>query len=118
MLKQAVIYLLLISFINTAFLPGENIDDTPFNGVEEVEEEYNSLYELVEEGLIGVKDTTPEDEDDDNPDWLKKTSDFFYNYNSEISIILTDNIEQLFVPIIINPYTSFLQAFSPPPKLS
>jgi hypothetical protein len=117
MWKKAVIYFLLLSFINTAFLPGEKVDETPFNGIEEVEEEYNSLYELVEEGLMGVQDTTPEDEDDDIPDWLKKTTDFYYHHNLEITILTNTYSLDYKSFVSITPYFSFLEISSPPPKL-
>lgn len=118
MWKKAVIYFLLLSFINTAFLPGESIDETPFNGVEEVEEEYNSLFELVEEGFLGVHDSTPEDEDDDIPDWLKKAGDFFYCHPIEVSFnqlkVIYETRSSLKNKISILP----LEISSPPPKFS
>lgn len=118
MWKRAVIYLLLLSFINTAFLPGENVDDTPFNGVEEVEEECNSLFELIAEGMMHIQDDSPEDEDDDIPDWLKKTTCFFYRPVFVITLQIIPSLNDYENFVIINPYFSFLKIFAPPPKLS
>lgn len=117
MLNKIVIYFLLLCFINTAFLPGENIDDTPFNGVEEVEEEYNSLYELVREGFMEIEDPTPEDEDDDLPDWLKKTSNFFYCQIFEVSFNLPKVIHETRITIKNKISSLQLEISSPPPKI-
>ena len=116
MWKKALTYILLLCFLNTAFLPGENEDDTPFNEIEEVEEEYNSVVELVKEVYMDIPDDTPEDEDDDNPDWLKKTNDFYYCQIIDISIEQFLLIEDPKSPLIIRPYSSFLEHSSPPPK--
>lgn len=116
MWKKAIIYFLLLSFINTAFLPGEPVDATPLNGMEEAEEEYNTLYELITEGFLGMHDSTPEDEDDDNPDWLKKTSDFFCKHTLGITLSADSHLIDYMDFVIINRYLSFLEISSPPPK--
>ncbi|GAL83211.1 hypothetical protein MYP_437 [Sporocytophaga myxococcoides] len=116
MWKKALTYILLLFFINTALLPGENEDDTPFNDIEEVEEEYNSIVELILEVFLEMPDDTPEDEDDDNPDWVKKTNDFYYCQIIDISIEHFLLIEDPKSPLILRPYSSFLEHSSPPPK--
>ncbi len=116
MWKRALTYLLLLCFINTAFLPVENEDDTPFNEIEEVEEEYNTIFELILEVFLDIPDDTPEDEDDDNPDWLKKTNDFYYCQIIDISIEQFLLIEDPKSPLVLRPYSSFLEHSSPPPK--
>lgn len=118
MWKKGWIYFLLLCFINTAFLPGENTDDTPYNGIDEVEEEYNNLYELIEEGFMGIVDDTPEDEDDDIPEWIKKTADFSVDHYAEILFLEINEYNEISIPVIYNFNSSFLEISSPPPKLS
>lgn len=58
------------------------------NGV--MVDEINSVYEYIDEVLLGDKDDTPEDEDDDEPDFyqLVKIESFYFH---EIGIEIIDH---------------------------
>jgi hypothetical protein len=120
-MKKLFIYFLLLTMINSTFFVGENQDDKPFDGIEEVnEEEYNSVVEFVMEGCMDIPDETPEDEDDDIPDSFKpsKGGDSFctplFNF---LATRATDYVIPVSFDISIA-YSCFLDKNSPPPKLA
>lgn len=118
MWQKFLLYFLLLSFINTSLVPAENIDDTPFNGVEEVEEEYNTLFEFVKEKVLGFQDDTPEDEDDDCPDWQKKPNSEYHHYTAIFTFIISTYFQITAPPVVESTYISFLEISSPPPKVA
>jgi hypothetical protein len=60
MWRKYLIYFLLLNFLNTAFFVAENLDDTPYDGIEEVgQEEYNTVVEYFIEDFLGHMDKTP-----------------------------------------------------------
>jgi len=117
MWKTVLTYILLLFFLNTSLLPVENEDDTPFSNIEEIEEEYNNIIELIQEVFLGIEDDTPEDEDDDNPDWYKKPNDFFYCQIINNILVIQYSLSEIWkFPLIIRPYSSFIEQAYPPPK--
>jgi hypothetical protein len=51
------------------------------NGVEI--DEINTVFEFVDEVVLGHTDTTPEDEDDDEPDFFQITKVAEYHYSQD-----------------------------------
>jgi hypothetical protein len=78
--QKVFIFLLLINLINTTLL----FQEVHAIGFCDKKEEINSLVELIEESQSDIPDKTPEDEDDDIPDYfnLEKNKDHFIFFNT------------------------------------
>ena len=120
MWRKYLLYFLLINILNTAFFPGENLDDNPLDGLEEVgQEEFNTIVEYLIEDLLGHVDQTPEDEDDDAPDTVKfeKQVDPFYLscFKMEFTPIKESIVYSSFYLSRANIFC--LEIHAPPPKI-
>lgn len=119
--KKVLIYLLFLSYINTAFMTGEACNGSSGYGSKgKNQEEYNTIVEFVLEGCMDVPDATPEDEDDDIPDSAKTGKMLDYYFNSTFSyhspILNTKRNTSLFDSF--NLYEFIPEKNSPPPKLA
>jgi hypothetical protein len=72
MLQQLIAFLVLISHINTSMLLPQVAEDDMYCDSLQVDD-INSLYEYVDEIILGNIDSTPEDEDDDRGQNFKPT---------------------------------------------
>ncbi len=80
-MKQVFTFIVLLCHINfTMFFPTVEEHDV-YSGNGAMIDEVNSVYEYVDEVLLGDKDDTPEDEDDDEPDFYQviKIGDYYFH---------------------------------------
>lgn len=80
-MKNLFAFLVLISHMNfTMFIP--QVDEVDgFDAAGQQVDDINSLYEYVDEVVLGHKDTTPEDEDDDSGAYyhIQKVDNYYCN---------------------------------------
>lgn len=120
-MKKIFAFIVLLSHMNfTMFFPTvEEHDVYTANGI--MVDEINSVYEFVNEVLLGDKDDTPEDEDDDQPDYYQvvKIADYYYNCISEqIKLPFVDVYTEVCYPEYNNKQLLLLSydIVAPPPE--
>jgi hypothetical protein len=122
MIKKIVIYILLLNFLNTVFFyNNEPADYNIFNHEQSIqEEEINSLVEFVVEECMDIKDTTPEDEDDDWSDPFKvekvdKCSNPTPVFEYDLSMAYIESLT--YSPYYNSTFNKvFIEILSPPPR--
>jgi hypothetical protein len=120
-MKKPIAFIVLLCHINfTMFFPTvKEYDLYTSNGI--MIDEINSVYEYVDEDLFGDKDESPDDEDDDEPDFyelIKIGSYYFHNVGTELTCAPLQTYSKLAYPAYI--YNSLLSlsydVVAPPPK--
>jgi hypothetical protein len=97
-MKQLFTFIVLLCHINfMMFFPTmEEHNVYAANGV--MVDEINSVCEFVSQSVLGEKDDTPEDEDDDEPDFYQvKGGDFYFH-------TVASEIKSLNIPVSSNVY--------------
>ncbi len=121
-MKQIFTFIVVLCHINfTMFLPiMEEHDVYAANGV--MVDEINSVYEYIDEVLLGDKDDTPEDEDDDEPDFYQLVRSEIY-YFQELTIVLKPFLGDSMNKIMYPNYTQDMllslsyDIVAPPPEV-
>ena len=119
--KKILIYLLLLSYINSAFLTGEAcIDSSAYGAKGKNQEEYNTIVEFVMEDCMDIHDATPEDEDDDIPDSAKtgKMLDYYFNTPFAYHSLIFNTERNTSYFDFLDLYEIILEENSPPPKFA
>ena len=119
-MKKIFTFIVLLCHMNfTMFFPTvEEHDVYEANGV--MVDEINSVYEYIDEVLLDNKDDSPEDEDDDEPDYYQmvKAGDLYYhqemsvtpNFSATTSKISYSSYYQ------VTPLTLSYDIVAPPPE--
>lgn len=120
MFKKFLIYLLLFNFLNTILFTAETPSDIAKKGTILLTDEINSVVEFVMQDCLDIEDSTPEDEDDDNPDPLKTVKLFENNVALDFSLVILQGYlkEPNYLPFKDSFKDYFSALVAPPPKLA
>ena len=123
MLRKILAYLLLFAHLNTSmFIPqmDEEVDvyDSAGNQVDDI----NTLIEFIDQDILGHKDSSPEDEDDDTgrPLHVIKIVDYTYHpffEEAQTKVSIKEEPEIVFTGYVDDkPTAGFTNILLPPPK--
>lgn len=121
-MKKVLAFIVLLSHFNfTMFLPTVEEQDVYYANGERADD-INSLYEYVDQVLLGNIDRTPEDEDDDQPHFyqiIKVETSYYQQSATELKPNFSTAVENKFykeVDETILPFPSY-DIISPPPQV-
>lgn len=123
MLRKSIAVILLLCHINTSMLLPQVAEDDLYAANGQQVDDINTLTEYVDQVILGNKDKTPEDEDDDNGQNFTAIPFYTYTYQPFYSIIpqRKETIiqkENRFPELAIHePQAVFPEIVPPPPKV-
>lgn len=98
-----------------------SVDEKSFGAPDTMIDEINSAFECIDEVLLGNSDTTPEDEDDDEPDFyqpVKTEKSCYQQTNTTFFAVSAVNQQKSFATYKQSKiFTVTGDVISPPPDL-